>query len=104
MTGGSEESVPASSAFGLVGLGLVCHLIGATLWWWLVDTPNRSGWYNKDFEQWVWAAGPLVIAVALVLGIKRGSVRVAALTGSGAAAALMVELAVFVAWALIHSE
>ena len=98
------HSVQAARAGHLLGLGFIWHLIGAALLWWLVDTPRRSGWYNKDFEQWIWLAAPWVVVIAAGLGIQRRSWKLALLVGTGATAALMLECSIFVGWAVFHSE
>jgi predicted secreted protein len=87
----------------LLATGFCIHLVSALVVWLVVDTSGRPGWYNKDFAEWIWLSGPLVLVMAAVIGMARRSWRAALIAGAGATVALVLECAVFVAWAVSHS-
>lgn len=87
-----------------LGLALVGHLVGAALLWWVVSAPDRTIVYNDDFVRWAWLAGILGAALAVAVGGWRRSWKSTALASLGVGAALVLELAIFVAWIISHSQ
>lgn len=87
----------------LVAIGFLAHLAGAAVCWELVDSSNGSSWYNKDFEKWFWLAATFAVLIAGAAGATRRSWKTFLAAGAAAGAALALECAIFVGWAVMHS-
>ena len=90
-----------ANPFGLVLLG---HVVGAALLWWAVPAPDSTVIYNSEFERWAWLAGTLGGVFVVVAAAWHRSLKSALVASLGVVVAGAVELAMFVAWIVSHSQ
>jgi hypothetical protein len=72
--------------------------------WWVVSAPDRTVIDNDDFTWWFWLVGILGAVLIVATGYWRRSVKSTVLAGLGVVVALALELAMFMAWIVTHSQ
>ena len=82
----------------------VVHLAAASITWLLVDSSTMEAWLNRDFERWFWISSGIAVLMIAGTVVMWRSKRVALASALGCGAALLVECACFVLYAIIHSE
>ena len=100
----SKPERPGWAVLGLVlTVSFLTHAAAASICWLLVDSSDQAAWLTPDFERWAMLSASLAaVGVLLVAAVVRRWPIVLTST-VGFLAALLVEVAVFIGYALMNS-